>query len=30
MDPAPFINLLNEIGLPSRIRDAEGDRDLWL
>jgi saccharopine dehydrogenase-like NADP-dependent oxidoreductase len=30
MDPAPFINLLNEIGLPSRIRDAEGDRELWL
>jgi saccharopine dehydrogenase-like NADP-dependent oxidoreductase len=30
LDPAPFINLLNEIGLPSRIRDGEGDRELWL
>lgn len=26
MDPKPFINLLNEMGLPSRIKDAEGDR----
>ncbi|MFC0284641.1 saccharopine dehydrogenase family protein [Camelimonas abortus] len=24
----PFINLLNRIGLPSRVRDADGDRDL--
>ncbi|WP_395540544.1 saccharopine dehydrogenase family protein [Neotabrizicola sp. sgz301269] len=30
LDPAPFVNLLNRIGLPSRIRDAEGDRELWL
>ncbi|WP_225027219.1 saccharopine dehydrogenase family protein [Xinfangfangia pollutisoli] len=30
LDPAPFINLLNEIGLPSRIRDDQGDRALWL
>ncbi|MFN7223237.1 MAG: saccharopine dehydrogenase family protein [Paracoccaceae bacterium] len=26
MDPAPFITLLNEIGLPTRIKDASGDR----
>lgn len=26
MDPKPFINLLNEMGLPSRIKDADGDR----
>ena len=26
MDPKPFINLLNEMGLPSRIKDAQGDR----
>ncbi|MEH7827686.1 saccharopine dehydrogenase family protein [Gemmobacter denitrificans] len=26
MDPKPFINLLNEMGLPSRIKDANGDR----
>ncbi|MFN4153788.1 MAG: saccharopine dehydrogenase NADP-binding domain-containing protein [Paracoccaceae bacterium] len=26
MDPAPFINLLNDIGLPTRIKDAAGDR----
>ncbi|TGD67415.1 saccharopine dehydrogenase family protein [Tabrizicola sp. WMC-M-20] len=26
MDPAPFINLLNQIGLPTRIKDASGDR----
>ena len=24
----PFINLLNRIGLPSRVKDASGDRDL--
>ncbi|MFD2676714.1 saccharopine dehydrogenase family protein [Camelimonas lactis] len=24
----PFINLLNRIGLPSRVKDAAGDRDL--
>lgn len=30
LDPAPFVNLLNRIGLPSRIRDADGDRELWL
>ena len=28
LDPAPFINLLNEIGLPTRIKDAAGDRPL--
>ncbi|RGP36170.1 saccharopine dehydrogenase family protein [Pseudotabrizicola alkalilacus] len=26
MDPAPFINLLNDIGLPTRIKEAAGDR----
>ena len=26
MDPAPFITLLNTIGLPTRIKDATGDR----
>ncbi|NPD17532.1 saccharopine dehydrogenase family protein [Xinfangfangia sp. D13-10-4-6] len=26
LDPKPFINLLNEIGLPSRIVDKDGDR----
>jgi saccharopine dehydrogenase-like NADP-dependent oxidoreductase len=28
LDPAPFINLLNQIGLPTRIKDAAGDRPL--
>jgi len=28
LDPAPFITLLNAMGLPSRIRDATGDRPL--
>lgn len=28
LDPRPFINLLNEIGLPTRIQDAQGDRAL--
>ena len=28
LDPAPFINLLNKIGLPTRIKDANGDRAL--
>jgi saccharopine dehydrogenase-like NADP-dependent oxidoreductase len=28
LDAKPFINLLNEIGLPTRIKDAEGDRAL--
>jgi saccharopine dehydrogenase-like NADP-dependent oxidoreductase len=28
LDPRPFINLLNDMGLPSRIRDADGDRAL--
>ncbi|WP_435256922.1 saccharopine dehydrogenase NADP-binding domain-containing protein [Thioclava sp. FR2] len=28
LDPAPFINLLNEIGLPTRIKDTQGDRPL--
>ncbi|GGW26238.1 saccharopine dehydrogenase [Gemmobacter lanyuensis] len=26
LDPKPFINLLNTMGLPSRIKDAAGDR----
>ena len=30
LDPRPFLNLLNSIGLPSRIRDAAGDRPLVL
>jgi len=30
LDPAPFLNLLNTMGLPTRIRDAAGDRELWL
>ncbi|NEX46735.1 saccharopine dehydrogenase family protein [Pseudotabrizicola algicola] len=30
LDPAPFINLLNTIGLPTRIKDAAGDRLLEL
>ena len=28
LDPKPFINLLNKIGLPTRIKDSEGDRAL--
>ena len=28
LDPRPFINLLNDIGLPTRIQDANGDRAL--
>ena len=28
LDAKPFINLLNEIGLPTRIKDADGDRAL--
>ncbi|MEH6387391.1 MAG: saccharopine dehydrogenase family protein [Pseudomonas profundi] len=28
LPPKPFINLLNEIGLPTRIRDEQGDRAL--
>jgi saccharopine dehydrogenase-like NADP-dependent oxidoreductase len=30
LDPRPFIELLNGMGLPSRIRDAAGDRALTL
>ncbi len=26
LDPKPFINLLNRIGLPTRVKDASGDR----
>ncbi|KEA62814.1 putative Carboxynorspermidine dehydrogenase [Marinobacterium lacunae] len=26
LDPRPFINLLNTMGLPTRIKDEEGDR----
>ncbi|SFM76550.1 saccharopine dehydrogenase family protein [Halopseudomonas yangmingensis] len=28
LDPKPFIKLLNEMGLPTRIRDDQGDRAL--
>lgn len=28
LDPKPFLRLLNQMGLPSRIRDANGDRAL--
>ena len=28
LDAKPFINLLNKIGLPTRIKDSEGDREL--
>ncbi|WAI87629.1 Carboxynorspermidine synthase [Psychrobacter sp. SC65A.3] len=28
LDAKPFINLLNRIGLPTRIKDSEGDRPL--
>ena len=28
LDAKPFINLLNQIGLPTRIKDSEGDRAL--
>ena len=28
LDPRPFINLLNTMGLPTRIKDASGDRAL--
>jgi saccharopine dehydrogenase-like NADP-dependent oxidoreductase len=28
LDPKPFLTILNEIGLPTRVRDASGDR-LW-
>ncbi|MES2666298.1 MAG: saccharopine dehydrogenase family protein [Pseudomonadota bacterium] len=28
LDPAPFLNLLNQMGLPTRIADASGDRAL--
>ncbi|PAU85035.1 saccharopine dehydrogenase [Pseudomonas sp. WN033] len=28
LDPKPFINLLNEMGLPTRIKDEQGDRAL--
>lgn len=28
LDARPFINLLNKIGLPTRIKDSEGDRAL--
>lgn len=28
LDAKPFINLLNRIGLPTRIKDSEGDRAL--
>lgn len=26
LDPKPFINLLNQMGLPTRIKDKDGDR----
>lgn len=28
LPPQPFLNLLNQMGLPTRIRDADGDRAL--
>lgn len=28
LDPRPFIQLLNKIGLPTRIKDEQGDREL--
>ena len=28
LDPRPFLNILNHIGLPTRIRDENGDRAL--
>lgn len=28
LDPKPFLQLLNQMGLPSRIKDAQGDRAL--
>lgn len=28
LDPRPFLNILNNIGLPTRIRDENGDRAL--
>ena len=28
LDPRPFIELMNRIGLPTRVRDARGGRDL--
>ncbi len=28
LDPRPFINVLNNIGLPTRIQDEQGDRAL--
>ncbi|MDY0662787.1 hypothetical protein NMW15_08370 [Pasteurella multocida] len=28
LDPKPFLNLLNKIGLPNRIKDEHGDREL--
>ncbi|MCB2116483.1 MAG: saccharopine dehydrogenase, partial [Rhodobacteraceae bacterium] len=26
LDPRPFIMLLNRMGLPTRVKDADGDR----
>jgi saccharopine dehydrogenase-like NADP-dependent oxidoreductase len=28
LDPKPFLNILNHNGLPTRIKDADGDRAL--
>ncbi len=28
LDPKPYINLLNKMGLPNRIKDENGDREL--
>jgi len=28
LPPKPFLGLLNRIGLPTRIRDGQGDRAL--
>jgi saccharopine dehydrogenase-like NADP-dependent oxidoreductase len=30
LDPKPFLKLLNGMGLPTRVRDASGDRALDL
>ncbi len=30
LDPKPFLKLLNGMGLPTRVRDADGDRPLEL
>ncbi|MFA7432940.1 MAG: saccharopine dehydrogenase family protein [Gemmobacter sp.] len=29
LDPKPFLTILDRIGLPTRVRDADGDREWW-